>query len=224
MVKVYIGYDEREDAAAQICKFSIEKNSSAEVVFLRSKDIPVFTRPRELNQSTDFTYTRFLVPYLENYKGYSVFCDCDFLFLHSIESLLSKIDLDKAVSVVKHPAYIPKTKIKMDGIAQHVMPRKNWASLMVFNNSHLACRNLTPAYVNNTTPGRLLHLFEWVDDKDIGSISLEWNTLDGYYEIDHPKAIHYTDGGPWFKDYEETFYSDVWKSYHDQYVNARRKP
>jgi hypothetical protein len=221
MVKVYIGYDEREDIAASVCKFSIERNSSkVKPVFLKSIDIPEFKRPREANQSTDFTYTRFMIPFMENYTGYSIFCDCDFLFLHDLQSLLRNIDLAKAVSVVKHPAYIPKSQIKMDGIQQHIMPRKNWASLMVFNNSHPACKNLTPDYVNTVNPGRKLHTLDWVNDEDIGSISLEWNTLDGYYELNHPKAIHYTDGGPWFPNYKNTFYSEEWWNYYEQFINA----
>jgi hypothetical protein len=110
----------------------------------------------------------------------------------------------------------------MDGIPQHKMPRKNWASLIVFNNEHPSCKKLTPEYINTIQPGRLLHTFEWVKDTDIGSLPLEWNTLDDYYHFQNPKAIHYTDGGPWFENYKETFYSDIWKSYYERYVNSRR--
>lgn len=225
MVKVYIGYDEREAIAAEICRFSIEQNSNyIQTSFLKSQDIPEYKRPREATQSTDFTYTRFMIPFMEDFKGLSVFCDGDFLFLHDINNLLQSIDMDKAVSVVKHPAYVPNTKIKMDGIAQHIMLRKNWASLIVFNNEHESCKNLTPDFVNTINPGRLLHTLAWVDDKDIGSISLDWNTLDGYYELDHPKGIHYTDGGPWFPNYKNTFYSEIWWNYYDRYINSSGKP
>ena len=64
-------------------------------------------------------------------------------------------------------------------------------------------------------PGVLLHQFSWLDDTEIGSLPLEWNCLDDYYHLEQPKAIHYTDGGPWFKGYEQTFYSDRWyEEYH----------
>lgn len=222
MTKVYIGYDKREHIAAEVCKFSIKINSGITAEYLKSENIPEFTRPREPNQSTDFTYTRFLVPYLESYKGYSIFCDCDFVFLYSIDSLMRLIDPQKAISVAKHPMYIPNSTLKMDGVVQHKMPRKNWASLIVFNNEHESCKQLTPNYINTIQPGKSLHLLEWVKDADIGSIPLEWNTLDGYYHFQHPKAVHYTDGGPWFENYQETFYSDIWKSYHDQYVKFGR--
>ena len=229
---VYIGYDEREDIAAQVCKHSIltrtDQLCPPNVFFLRSEDYPKFTRPKEPTQSTDFTYTRFLIPYIERYgQGceYSVFCDCDFLFQANIIDLVYSVDPKHAISVVKHPPYIPHTKLKMDGMEQHIMRRKNWASLMVFNNKHPANKNLTLNYINNVTPGNRLHQFDWLKDTEIGSLPLEWNTLDDYYLLENPKAIHYTDGGPWFKNYEyqQTMYSDRWRNELNDFTNTRRK-
>lgn len=226
--KVFIGYDEREHEAAEVCRFSIITRLSkyVPVFFLKSSELQVFNRPKETTQSTDFTYTRFLVPHLSDYTGYSIFCDCDFLFLDDIIELFDSIDKTKAVSVVKHPRYIPNSASKMDDIPQHQMPRKNWASLMVFNNSHPDTRTLTPDYVNTVMPGRKLHTFDWLPDNQIGSLSMDWNVLDGYYELDNPRAIHYTDGGPWFKKYQDTYYSNFWKVEHDKYLesyaNARK--
>ena len=116
---VYIGYDEREDIAAQVCKFSIKKRTKIEegnLIFLKSQNIKEYTRSREPTQSTDFTYTRFMIPFMEAYKGYSVFCDCDFLFQADIQELAFSIDKSKAISVVKHPAYTPNSVLKMDGV------------------------------------------------------------------------------------------------------------
>jgi lipopolysaccharide biosynthesis glycosyltransferase len=189
------------------------------VRFLRSEDIPQFARPREPHQATDFTYTRFLVPFLCDYKGIAVFCDCDFLFRTDISEAAWGMRSDCAVKVVKHPQYIPLSHTKMDNIPQHPMHRKNWASLIVFNNEHPACKRLTPEYVNTVTPGRKLHTFDWVDDSCIGSLSLDWNTLDGYYELDNPRAIHYTEGGPWFDKYKHTYYSEYWWKEYDDYIN-----
>lgn len=224
---IFIGHDQKEDIAAEICKFSILGKSvgidASDIHFLKSKDIPEFTRPREPNQSTDFTYTRFLVPFLSKYKGYSLFCDCDFLFLDDVLELFSCVDKSKAISVVKHPQYIPNSQIKMDGVQQHSMPRKNWASLILFNNSHPSCKLLTPDFVNTIMPGRKLHTFDWVSDDDIGSISMDWNTLDGYYHLDNPRAIHYTDGGPWFDNYKNTMYSKYWIDEYEWYQQTRTK-
>ena len=222
-INIFIGYDERESIAAEVCKFSIEKRlmfTDAHVRFLRSADIPEFTRPREPNQATDFTYTRFLVPYLCGYKGLAVFCDCDFLFRTDIGHAVWGMQSQHAVKVVKHPQYVPLSQTKMDNIPQHAMKRKNWASLIVFNNEHPACRTLTPEYVNTVMPGRKLHTFDWLEDSQIGSLSLDWNTLDGYYELDDPRAIHYTEGGPWFDNYKHTHYSEYWWNEYDEYIAA----
>ena len=223
MINVFIGYDKREHIAAEVCKFSIERRAmfdDVKVHYLRSEDIPEFKREREPQQATDFTYTRFLVPYLSNYEGISIFCDCDFLFRTDISAAAWNFDSKYAVKVVKHPQYVPLSQIKMDNIAQHAMPRKNWASFIVFNNSHPACRTLTPDLVNTIMPGRKLHTFDWVEPDQIGSLTLDWNTLDGYYELDDPRAIHYTEGGPWFDNYKDTYYSKYWWAEYDEYINT----
>ena len=210
--QIYIGYEEREHEAYRVCDHSIKRFDSglAEVIKLRSQDIPEYDRNWGEPQSTDFTFTRFWVPYLSKFEGYSIFVDCDFLFLDDIQKLTEYINPDLAVSVVQHPSYKPHTETKMDGVAQHRSFRKNWASLMVFNNAHPANAGMVPHYLNNHKPGLDFHHFKWLKDEEIGSIPLEWNCLDGYYDLKYPKAIHYTDGGPWFKDYKETQYSTIW--------------
>jgi lipopolysaccharide biosynthesis glycosyltransferase len=220
---VYIGYDRREDTAAEICKYSIVRRTKPiDITFLKLEEIPELVRPREEKQSTDFTYSRFMIPYLEEYHGFSLFCDCDFLFLDDVRELSRMIDPTKAVSVVKHPMYIPNTLEKMDGVEQHTMPRKNWASLIMFNNSHPSNKKLTPELINTVQPGKVLHQFGWLDDSEIGSISLDWNVLDGYYELDNPRAIHFTDGGPWFANYRNTHYTPFWLSEQTHYEYTRR--
>ena len=222
--KVFIGYDQREHIAAEVCRYSILTRLSryVPVFFLKTEELQIFKRQREPHQSTDFTYTRFLVPYLSNNQGFSIFCDCDFLFVDDIIELFESIDPTKAVSVVKHPHYVPRGMLKMDGVLQHQMPRKNWASLMVFNNAHPYSRALTPEYINTVEPGKKLHTFDWVPDDFIGSISMDWNVLDGYYHLDNPRAIHYTDGGPWFEQYKNTHYSDFWNIEHDKYRQSQQ--
>ena len=208
--QIYIGYVEREHKAYQVCESSIKRRSNIDIVKLRSQDIPEYNRDWGEPQSTDFTFTRFWVPYLSDYKGWSFFVDCDFVFLADPLEILENVDPSKAVYVVKHPGYIPNSQIKMDGIAQHRAYRKNWASFTLFNNEHPKNSTLTPHYLNNYRPGIDFHQFRWLDDEDIGSLPLEWNCMDDYYHLENPKAIHYTDGGPWFDNYQETMYSDIW--------------
>jgi lipopolysaccharide biosynthesis glycosyltransferase len=215
--RIFIGYDEREDLAYRICFYSIRSYSAYKYVpeRLRTVDITGYNRPVVQEQSTDFTYSRFLVPHLSDFKGFSIFVDCDFLFLSDVQELfeLAKSDREKAVWVCKHPQYIPNSVLKMDGKTQYTYPRKNWSSLMVFNNEHPRCAELTLDTINDPDKGKYLHRFDWVTDDAIGSIPLNWNCLDDYYLLDNPKAIHYTDGGPWFPEYQETTYSDIWKEH-----------
>ena len=224
---IFIGYEEREHEAYEVCKYSLEYQNQCrketgtwawddypDIIQLRSTEIKEYKRDHGEPQSTDFTFTRFWCPYLCDFEGFSLFVDCDFLFLaHPIE-ILKHIDTRKAVSVVQHPEYLPKGDIKMDGIAQHRSKRKNWASLIVFNNEHPSNKILEPHYLNNHLPGLDFHHLAWLDDSEIGSIPMEWNCLDQYYHIENPKAIHYTEGGPWFGgEYFHTRYAQEWIKY-----------
>ena len=224
---IFIGYEEREHEAYEVCKYSLEYQNQCrketgtwawddypDIIQLRSTEIKEYKRDHGEPQSTDFTFTRFWCPYLCDFEGFSLFVDCDFLFLaHPIE-ILKHIDTRKAVSVVQHPEYLPKGDIKMDGIAQHRSKRKNWASLIVFNNEHPSNKILEPDYLNNHLPGLDFHHLAWLDDSEIGSIPMEWNCLDQYYHIENPKAIHYTEGGPWFGgEYYHTRYAQEWIKY-----------
>jgi|TARA_R100000149_G_scaffold66429_1_gene45301 hypothetical protein len=224
---IFIGYEEREHEAYEVCKFSLEYQNQCrketgtwawddypDIIQLRSTEIKEYKRDHGEPQSTDFTFTRFWCPYLCDFEGFSLFVDCDFLFLaHPIE-ILKHIDTRKAVSVVQHPEYLPKGDIKMDGIAQHRSKRKNWASLILFNNEHPSNKILEPDYLNNHLPGLDFHHLAWLDDSEIGSIPMEWNCLDQYYHMENPKAIHYTEGGPWFGgEYYHTRYAQEWVKY-----------
>ena len=217
--RIFIGYEEREHKAYQVCEHSLKARSNIEIVKLQSKNIKEFNRDWGEPATTDFTWTRFWLPYLCEFKGWSLFVDCDFLFLADPLQLLDHIDSSKAVYVCKHPGYIPNSQIKMDGVPQHRSYRKNWASFMIFNNEHPSNQILQPHYLNNHRPGLDFHQLRWLQDEEIGSIPLEWNCLDDYYHLEGPKAIHYTDGGPWFENYQNTFYSHLWKEEYNKMVD-----
>ena len=88
-MKVFVGYDPREDIAYQVCKHSIiARSKDAEVYPLKQKelrDAGWYTRPTDKLASTEFTFTRFLVPELANYKGWAVFMDCDMILTTDIK-------------------------------------------------------------------------------------------------------------------------------------------
>jgi len=168
----------------------------------------VFHRPRHPLQSTDFSFTRFLVPWLCGFEGWALFVDCDMLALDDIAGLWALRDERYAVMVVQH-SHAPKEERKFLDQPQSAYHKKNWSSVMLFNTAR--CRALTPEYVN-TASGLDLHQFRWLgDDALIGSLPPRWNHLVGYDAAPQsPGLVHFTLGGPYFQDYRQCDYSAEW--------------
>ena len=215
-MKIFVGYDPREDIAYQVCKYSIlARQSNAEVRPLVQKelrDAGWYTRPVDKLASTEFTFTRFLVPELMNFKGWAVFMDCDMILTTDIKELFDQADDSKAVMCVKHD-YTPKEGMKMDGQKQTIYPRKNWSSVMLINCGHPSNAVLTQDTVNEIElNGAYFHRFSWLKDEEIGELDHTWNYLVGVYDdIKTPKLIHYTEGGPWFENYRNCEFHNEWK-------------
>jgi lipopolysaccharide biosynthesis glycosyltransferase len=215
-LRIFVGWDSREDIAYQVCKRSIENHTSIPVDIRPIKQFElrgqgVYTRQRDQLSSTEFSFTRFLTPYLAGYTGWAVFVDCDFLFRGDIAGLLDYADGAKACFVVKHD-YWPLETVKMDNQPQHRYPRKNWSSFMFINCAHPQVKILTPNVVNAQT-GMYLHRFEWLEDGVMGSLPSAWNYLEGWHTKDdcpNPLAVHFTRGGPWFADYKNVEYANEW--------------
>jgi hypothetical protein len=217
-LRVYIGWDKREPIAYDVAKFSLERRATipVDVQPIKIDDLrarKLYWRDQDPLASTEFTYTRFLTPALADFRGWALFCDCDFLWLGDIAGLGEFMKVPKAVYCVQHD-YTPKETTKMDGAVQTSYPRKNWSSLMLFNCDHPSVRDLTPEVVNRET-GAYLHRMQWVADEDIGSLPIEWNWLEGWNEKPEkgtPKAVHFTRGGPWFENWQNVDYGDLWRA------------
>ena len=217
-MKVFVGYDTREDIAYQVCKHSIiSKQPEAKVRPLKQqelRDAGWYTRGIDKLASTEFTFTRFLIPELCNFKGWALFMDCDMILKTDIKELFDQADDRYAVMCVQHD-YSPSATTKMDGQTQTIYPRKNSSSVMLFNCGHKGNEKLTQDLVNNPeVTGAYLHRFSWLKDKEVGELSPEWNWLVGHYnepEDGTPKLIHYTEGGPWFENYRNCDYHQDWK-------------
>ena len=218
-MKVFVGYDTREDIAYQVCKHSIEsKQSDASVRPLKQqelRDAGWYTRGIDKLASTEFTFTRFLIPELCNFNGWALFMDCDMILKTDIKHLFDQADDKYAVMCVQHD-YSPSATTKMDGQTQTIYPRKNWSSVMLFNCGHKSNAKLTQNLINDPKiTGAYLHRFSWLKDKEVGELSPEWNWLVGHYKEPKdgtPKLIHYTEGGPWFENYRNCEYHQDWKT------------
>ena len=212
MLDIFIGYDPRESVAYHTLAHSILRRSSMPISvapLVQSQLKGMYRRPRGPTESTEFSLTRFLVPALSEYRGWSVFMDCDMLCRVDIAGLQEEMDrhADKAVLVCQHD-YVPKTARKFLDQVQTKYPRKNWSSLMLFNNAR--CRALTADYVNSAS-GLELHRFAWLDDAMIGALPLEWNWLVEEYPYKAAaKIVHYTLGGPYFEAYRDCDYAGEW--------------
>jgi lipopolysaccharide biosynthesis glycosyltransferase len=166
-------------------------------------------RERDAKQSTDFAFNRFLPPYLCGYQGWSAYMDCDMLVRTDIKALFDQGRDKYAVHVVKHE-YSPKPEDKFLGQAQTIYARKNWSSVMLFNNA--ACRLLTLQNIN-WMPGLELHQFRWLDDAQIGELPREWNHLVGEYEPNPNASIaHFTRGTPCFPEYRDCEFAEEWRA------------
>lgn len=211
MIRVFIGYDTREAAAFGVLSHSIHARSSQPVAIaplMLSELESVFHRERNALQSTEFSFSRFLTPWLCGYQGWAVFMDCDMLVLDDIAKLWALRDERYAVQVVKH-VHVPKEEVKFLGAVQTKYEKKNWSSVMLMNCAR--CTPLTPDYVNRAS-GLELHQFKWLEgDPLIGELPRAWNHLVGY---DAPRRdaslVHYTIGGPYFKEYADCEYAAEW--------------
>ena len=220
--RVFIGWDQREPEAYEVAKYSLVRRASVpvEVVPIKLDELRargLYARDVDPLASTEFTYSRFLTPTLAGFRGWALFCDCDFLWLGDVGELLEHTQSAKAVYCVQHD-YRPRETTKMDGAVQTVYPRKNWSSLMLFNCDHDAVRALTPQVVNRES-GAYLHRMQWVADADIGALPVDWNWLEGWNEKPArgtPKAVHFTRGGPWFPQWQDVDYGDLWRIERDE--------
>jgi len=215
LIDVFIGYDHCEEVAWHVCASSIMRHTTVPVaitpVSLHTLN-HVLKRPRDQNQSNEFSFSRFLVPWMSAYSGWSIFMDCDIIVREDISKLFALRDERFAVQVCKHD-YVPKDAVKYLGNKQSAYPCKNWSSVMLMNNA--ACKALTPAYVNSAS-GLELHQFKWLDQRLVGDLPLKWNWLVGEY-APNPKAAayHFTVGGPWFSEYAECDHEDIWREERD---------
>jgi hypothetical protein len=212
VLPIFIGYDSREPEAYEVARASILKHATMAVHIqkldqraLRHSGLYKRKWHAEGNQkiddvdgkpfSTEFSFSRFLVPALMQWEGWAIFMDCDQLFVSDVAEILHEMDPDKAVQVCQQ-RYEAVDGLKMDGMRQEKYFRKNWSSFMLFNCGHATNKMLTPDVVNQE-PGSWLHGLSWVPDNEIGELNHGWNWIDGTTKGD-PKNVHYTLGGPWF--------------------------
>lgn len=179
-VRVFIGVDVRQPLGYTVCQSSIVRNSSVPVAItpLLIDQLPIKRRGL-----TDFTFSRFLVPYLCDYKGPALFVDADILFTGDVADLFALAD-GNAVQVHKHEK------------------RFEWPAVMLFDCGQ--CGALTPEYIERADP----FSFDWA--AGIGDLPAEWHHLVGYDDPKPAKLLHYTMGVPEWGEVRHLGYSGEW--------------
>jgi len=221
VLKIFIGYDPVESVAWHTMASSILSRSSLPVAIVPINIANlkgVYTRERDPKQSNEFSLTRFLVPYLSGYEGFAAFFDCDMMLRTDVALMFQHAEKDKskAVHVVQHD-YEPKDDTKFLNTVQYRYPRKNWSSVVLWNCGHPSNRAVTPEFVNTASPMEM-HRFQWLNDKEIGSLDVRWNWLVGEY-TDPPADvhnIHWTVGGPYFHEYRNADFAPEWFAEHER--------
>jgi hypothetical protein len=193
-LKIFIGYDHRQAVSYNVLQFSIFRRSTKPVAI---SPLVLPTLPMTRSGLTPFTFSRFLVPWLNGFQGWAMFMDTDYLCLADIAELFAKADDRYAAMVSKN------------------VKKFEWASMIMFNCAHPANRILTPEYVEDPKQCRSPHTLDWLSDDLVGDLPREWNHLVGY---DKPrndaKLVHYTQGMPIFEETAGSEYAEQWKKEH----------
>lgn len=209
-MRIFIGHDSRQQLNTKVCVESLRQfGHEPELIDLQKMRKMGYTR--EEDGSTEFAYTRFLVPHLCGYKGYALFCDSDFLWRSDPIQMAHFIEGD-AVSCVKHDKMEVKSDTKFRGNKNEWYPRKWWSSLMLFNCWHPdVVENLTLENVNSQPPS-WLHRMEWTDS--IGALPKKFNHLVRYYPyIEDAVGVHFTEGSPMYHEYQQDDYAEEYLEY-----------
>lgn len=212
MIHLFCGYDKRESIGFHTFVASVIQHASEPVAIhpLDAKGLPQGTNT--------FTFSRFLVPWLMNFRGRAIFADaCDMLMLRDIAELDALFDRSKAVQVVPHD-YHTRHPQKYIGTPMQCpnrdYPRKNWASLMLINCEHPGWRGMNPARVAafEPIPTTLLGL-NWLGEDEIGYLPDEWNRLvDEGQAVEGAAVLHWTAGVPFFEHYKNAPGADHWRA------------
>lgn len=195
MLKIFIGYDDRQPVSYNVLHASIMKHASIPVSIT---PLVLSTLPMKRRGLTPFTYSRFICPYLCGFKGKSIFLDADILLRSDIAELAEIAPDTCDVSVVKN-------KLRFE-----------WSSVMVFNNE--LCRQLSPEAIDDERYNPLG--LGWAEQ--IGELPTEWNHLVGY-DTPNPNArlVHFTQGVPAWPETASCEHAGEWRATMLELVQAK---
>lgn len=216
MLRIFIGWDSRFPEPADVLRYSLLKHASIplDIHYLKLNELHL-SRVNDPLASTEFTYSRFLVPHLCGFRGTALFLDNDMLCFGDVKEIADQHMPPYALRVVKHD-YQPANAVKMYGCPQTSYPRKNWSSMMLMNCAKLTLWNKQAVEAQSCA---YLHRFQEIPDELIGDLPSTWNVLDTMNE--QTKLIHYTNGGPWLEQYRNHPHAEIWFRYRDEMLASK---
>lgn len=214
-LRIFIGFDARQAVSYTVCAASILARATRPVAItpLAWQTLPL-PRDKVATGLTPFTWTRFLVPWLCDFRGEALFMDADFMARGDVAELFEPAgQADQAVWVADLPE-------------KYAFER---AAVMLFNCEHPDNRRLLPDVIGknlpvHTRPGktyeaRAPHTIDWTNH--VGTFGPEWNHLVGYAAPNpDAKLVHFTQGVPIFPETWDSEHGDEWRGY----LNAAAAP
>ena len=101
-INIYIGFDFSQALAAKVLKYSIEKNSNdkIKISFIDNSEIPI-PKDQSNKAKTPFSFSRFLIPGLNNFSGKAIYFDSDMLVFDDVKKLIDLNLNEKKISMLK---------------------------------------------------------------------------------------------------------------------------
>jgi len=214
IIRIFVGFDQREAVAYHLFCQSVIAHTSQPVAFFPLHGPALKNFDGQRDGTNAFIFSRYLVPYLCGYNGWALFFDGDMVCNADVAELYAykNIHYDKAACVVKHDYQTKHPRKYVGSKIENVnvdYPRKNWSSVVLWNCTHFGNRRLDPDFVATASPADL-HRFSWLDDSKIGELPAEWNNLVGEYPPGSAKLDHYTLGVPGIRHYADCHASWRW--------------
>lgn len=194
---VFIGHDHRQPLAYNVMRYSIESRASKPI---QVSGLFLNQMPISRVGATEFTYTRFLVPWLMEYQGIGLFCDEDMVVNGDVWELFShcskRLPEDWDVAVMQD------------------QPRYEWTSVMAFNCARL--KHLTPDFIEDNQN----RMFDLAWAKNVAELPAEWNHFCGEAKGKAAKLYHFSQGIPYWRETRGLEEDPVWFAAFDEMVKS----
>ncbi|WP_202975755.1 glycosyltransferase [Bradyrhizobium algeriense] len=190
-VRIFVGTDRSQMVGVKVLEYSVKRHTDLpiEVTPLIDVKLPEPRDPRQ-RQRTGFSFARFAIPRLANYRGRALYTDADMLVFKDIRELWS-VDFEGAKVVVqeelpgqhaKHrKAFAPGKRVKQCSVMLVDCEAARWDPEEIV-------RGLDDSYSYEDLMQNLCILRE---DEVSYRVPFRWNSLEHY--DDTTCLIHYTD-------------------------------